>query len=133
VEPVAALLAAQAATREDRLAIAHAISRMQKAELGEDDALDSDIAFHLAVLHASGNRFYRQMREMTETALRFSIRKTNSLRGVRLASVTAHKEVADAILAGQGEIAETRMRNLMQTALDLMLEACRCPDGQKDK
>ncbi|MDV6330884.1 FadR/GntR family transcriptional regulator [Asticcacaulis sp. 201] len=122
VEPGAAALAAKVATGEQRAAINSAIGRMFAAERGEDDALTSDIDFHVAVLQASGNRFYRQMREMIETALRFSIRKTNDFKGVRLASVVDHKRVADAILAGDSAEAETRMRDLIQGALDLMIK-----------
>jgi DNA-binding FadR family transcriptional regulator len=59
------------------------------------------------------------MREMIETALRFSIRKTNDLKG-RFASVMDHRRVADAILAGDPADAERKMRDLIQGALDLM-------------
>lgn len=121
-EPGAAFLAAQHADGEARRKLTHAIARMVAAEAGEDDPLGSDIAFHVAVLEASGNRFYRQLREMVETSLRFSIRLTNSLEGVRLASVKDHKRVAEAILAGDGEEAEIRMRALIQGALDLMMK-----------
>jgi DNA-binding FadR family transcriptional regulator len=119
VEPGAAALAARRATEAERAAIVEAIERMFAAEQGHDDPLTADIAFHVAVLEASGNRFYRQMREMIETALRFSIRKTNDLKG-RFASVMDHRRVADAILAGDPADAERRMRDLIQGALDLM-------------
>jgi len=121
VEPGAASLAAKAASPAERAEIAHAIERMIAAEKGEDDPLSSDIAFHVAVLRGSGNRFFLQMCEMIETALRFSIRKTNDFKG-RLASVADHKGVADAILASQSARAETKMRALIQGALDLMLK-----------
>jgi len=62
---------------------------MQAAERGEDDPLESDIAFHVAVLRATKNRFYAQLSEMTATALRFSIRTTNRYKGVKFASVAA--------------------------------------------
>lgn len=120
VEPGAAGLAAERATGKERAAIAGAIERMFAAERGQDDPLASDIAFHVAVLDASGNRFYRQLREMIETALRFSILKTNDLKGVRLASVADHKRVADAILAGDAAGAAARMHTLIHGALDLM-------------
>lgn len=120
IEPGAAALAAKRASGEERAAIDDAIKRMFAADRGEDDPLASDIAFHLAVLQASGNRFYRQHREMIETALRFSIRKTNDLKGVRFASAKDHKRVADAILAGKTQEAETGMRDLIGGALDLM-------------
>jgi DNA-binding FadR family transcriptional regulator len=120
VEPGAAALAARSAQADDLAAINTAIERMQAAERGEDDPLHSDIAFHSAVLRASGNPFYAQMREFIETALRFSIRRTNAYKGVRLASVMDHKQVADAIIAGDPLGAETAMRSLIQEALDLI-------------
>jgi DNA-binding FadR family transcriptional regulator len=120
VEPGAAALAARSAQADDLAAINTAIERMQAAERGEDDPLHSDIAFHSAVLRASGNPFYAQMREFIETALRFSIRRTNAYKGVRLASVMDHKRVADAIIAGDPHGAETAMRSLIQEALDLI-------------
>ena len=52
--------------------------------------------------------------------LRFSIRRTNAYKGVRLASVMDHKRVADAIIAGDPQGAETAMRSLIQEALDLI-------------
>ena len=55
VEPAAAALAARFAGEKGNAAIAEAIARMQAAERGEEDALAADIAFHIAVLHASGN------------------------------------------------------------------------------
>src|SRR6185295_2072800 len=55
VEPGAAALAARAAGPEEKAAIRSAIERMQAAERGDDDSLESDIAFHVAVLRASMN------------------------------------------------------------------------------
>jgi DNA-binding FadR family transcriptional regulator len=123
VEPAAAALAARFAGARGKAAIAAAIARMQAAERGDDDALASDIAFHVAVLHASGNRFYAQLSGLTETALRFSIGVTNSFKGVRLASAADHKKVSDAILAGDAPAAEAAMRFLAEEVLDLMLQA----------
>jgi DNA-binding FadR family transcriptional regulator len=120
VEPEAAALAARVATAPAKAAVKAAIDRMLAAERGEDDPLGSDIAFHVAVLDASGNRFYMQLRELIETALRFSIRMTNRYKGVRLASVNDHKRVSDAILAGDSVRAAAAMRALMQEALELI-------------
>jgi DNA-binding FadR family transcriptional regulator len=120
VEPGAAALAAVAAGPEEKAAIRNAIERMQAADRGEDSPLDSDIAFHVAVLRGSRNRFYAQLSELTATALRFSIRMTNRYKGVRLASVADHKKVSDAILAGRPGAAGEAMRSLIQEALDLI-------------
>ena len=93
---------------------------MQAADRGDDDPLDSDIAFHVAVLRASRNRFYAQLTGFTSTALRFSIRMTNRYKGVRLASVADHKKVADAIIAGKSSAAGEAMRRMIQEALELI-------------
>lgn len=123
IEPAAAGLAALSATPAQSARIAEAIGRMDAAGRGEDDSLESDIAFHSAVLKATGNRFYAQQCELIETALRFSIRQTNSYKGVSLASIEDHRRVADAILAGDAAGAEAAMRYLVQEALALMQAA----------
>jgi DNA-binding FadR family transcriptional regulator len=120
VEPAAATLAARVAGAAEKAAIHDAIARMQAADRGNDDPLDSDIAFHVAVLRASRNRFYTQLTGFTSTALRFSIRMTNRYKGVRLASIADHKKVADAISAGKPSEAGEAMRRLIQEALDIM-------------
>ena len=123
VEPLAAGLAALVAEPADKAAVMAAIDRMAAAERGEDDPLNSDIAFHLGVMHASGNRFYSQLSELIVTALRFSIRTTTYFKGVKLAGIADHKKVADAIMAGDAHAAETGMRYLIQEALDLIRSA----------
>ncbi|HEY1314888.1 MAG TPA: FadR/GntR family transcriptional regulator [Steroidobacteraceae bacterium] len=120
VEPVAAALAARAAGPKEKAAIRAAIERMHAAERGEDHPLDSDIAFHIAVLRASRNRFYAQFTGFVATALSFSIRTTNRYKGVELASVADHQRVADAILGGRPAVAEKAMRTLIEEAIELI-------------
>ena len=120
VEPGAAELASRVATESDKAAIQAAIVRMQAAENGDDDPLDSDIAFHVSVLRASRNRFYCQLTGFIATALGFSIRMSNRNKGVKLASSADHKKVADAIIAGHPAAARDAMRKLIQEAMDLI-------------
>ncbi len=120
VEPVAAAMAADVAGHSEIGLITNAIDRMVAAEHGDDDPLTSDIAFHVAVMRASGNRFYAQLCDMIDTAARFSIRATNYFKGVAQASAADHKKVADAIVLGDAPAAEAAMRFLMQEALDLI-------------
>jgi len=122
IEPNAAALAAEVSTPEAKAAIQRALERMIAAERGDDDPLESDIAFHVAVLEASGNKFFVQLRELVHTALRFSIRITNRRKGVRLASVADHKKIADAISAGKPQLAANAMRALIQEVLSLISE-----------
>jgi DNA-binding FadR family transcriptional regulator len=123
IEPAAAALAARVAPRAEKAAIQQALARMIAAERGDDDPLESDIAFHIAILEASGSRFFVQLRELVRTALRFSIRISNRRKGgVRLAGVADHKKIADAIIAGAPEAAANSMRALIQALLDLISE-----------
>jgi len=123
IEPAAAALAAQVADPGLHRPITQAIERMRAAERGEDDPLESDIAFHVAILRATNNRFYAQFTDLIATALRFSIRATNRYKGVRLASIPDHTAVADAIFAQRPDAAAKAMRVLIQEVLDLAAAA----------
>jgi len=119
VEPGAAVLAARMAGPAEKAALVQAIARMQAADDGDDDVLDSDIAFHVAVLRASRNRFYAQLTGFIATALRISIRTTNRYKGVH-ANVGDHKKVSDAIIAGRATAAGDAMRKIIQEVMDLI-------------
>lgn len=123
IEPAAAGLAAANLTKESRNVLLHAIDRMKAAARGEDDHLDADIAFHVGVLQASGNRFFWNMRHTVEVALRFSIRITNRHKGVERASVDDHQRILDFILAGDPQAAEDEMRELQLEARMLLNKA----------
>jgi DNA-binding FadR family transcriptional regulator len=119
IEPEAAALAAQFGTPEDLQRISAGLARMEAAERGLDDTLDADIAFHVAVLRASGNPFYAQFRDMVATALRTSIRFTNRIKG-RSASVADHAAVRDAIAARDYAAARVAMRTLIGDVVELI-------------
>lgn len=126
IEPEAAALAARVASTDDIERISAGLARMEKAERGEDDPLESDIAFHIAVLRASRNPFYAQFREVVSTALRTSIRFTNRVKG-RTANVGDHAAVHDAIAEANPEKARKAMRSLISDVLELIDTAK--PDG----
>jgi len=119
IEPEAAALAARVGTAEDLARINHGLERMEAAEQGLEDTLEADIAFHVAILRASGNPFYAQFRDVVSTALRTSIRFTNRLKG-RSANVADHAAVRDAIDARDPEAARGAMRALIGDVLELI-------------
>lgn len=123
IEPRAAGLAANSASGPQRSAIIKAIDRMFAAERGDDDPLEADIAFHRAVIEASNNRFMRQFTDLSEATLRFSIRRTNAYAGVSRASAINHRKVANAIVEGDPATASALMRQLIEGALQLLLNA----------
>lgn len=120
VEPAAAGMAALCTTPEAVAEIGKALERMQRADKGLDDPLQSDIDFHVAVLQASGNRFMVRLRDLIGAALRTSIRLTNQMKGVRLASVAEHQKVYDAIVAKDADGAADAMRILIVEAIALV-------------
>lgn len=120
VEPLAASLAAERGSEGDLLLIQSSLERMQAAEKGYDDPLESDIAFHLAILSASRNRLFIQLHELVSTALHFSIRLTNRFKGVKIASVADHELVACAIAARKPKAAAKAMSSIINEALQLI-------------
>lgn len=123
IEPAAAGLAAKKITDEQRLMLEAAIERMRAADIGQDDPLDADIAFHVGVLEASNNRFFWNMRHTIEVALRFSIRITNRFKGVDRASVEEHDRILQLILSGDANAAEAEMNRLILEAKTLLNQA----------
>jgi DNA-binding FadR family transcriptional regulator len=119
IEPAAAALAAELATPTGFALIHAGYRRMVAAEAGLDETLDADIAFHVAILEASGNPFYAQFRDVVATALRTSIRWTNRFKG-RSASLPAHKAVMDAIEERDSKNARIHMTCLIDEVLLLM-------------
>ena len=95
---------------------------MVTAERGEDDPLEADIAFHLAILTASANPFYVQFRDVVTTALRTSIRFTNRFNG-RTASLPQHRAVLSAIEAHDAERAKAGMTALIADVMTLIADA----------
>ena len=119
IEPAAAALAASRADHAAIGRIRDGLERMKAARHGEDEPVAADIAFHTAVLAATGNRFYAQLDALINTALRISIRFTNRIKG-RAAGIARHEEVLDAIAAGDPERAALAMRALVQEVLALI-------------
>jgi DNA-binding FadR family transcriptional regulator len=122
IEPAAAALAAKAHSAEGLAAIKAGFARMEAAELDEDDPLEADIAFHVAILQASANPFYAQFRDVVTTALRTSIRFTNRFKG-RTASLPQHKAVLDAIANRRPSEAKAAMAALIADVMALIAEA----------
>jgi len=123
IEPAAAALAARNGDEAAIERVAVGFRRMEEAEqLGGDDVLEADIAFHVAVLEASGNPFYLQFRDVVSTALRTSIRFTNSFEG-RTASLPAHRAVLTAIEARKPERARAAMTTIIAEVMTLVTEA----------
>ena len=119
IEPQAARLAARQADKALHAAIRAGFERMEAAEVGDDDPLEADIAFHGAIMDATANPFMAQFRGVVSTALRSSIRFTNRLLG-HSADLAAHGAVLQAIEQGDGEAAFTAMHRIIDDVLTLI-------------
>ncbi|BBD96760.1 FadR family transcriptional regulator [Sphingobium amiense] len=128
IEPEAAALAAEFHDEADLDAIAAGLERMREAEQGRDDALAADIAFHVAIMAASHNPFYRQFRDVVATALQTSIRFTNKIKG-HTANIADHARVYEAISAGDADGARRAMRHLIGEVLELIAKSDAAPAG----
>ena len=122
IEPEAAALAARAADADGIAAITAGYRRMEAAEAGDDDPLEADIAFHIAILQASANPFYQQFRDVVTTALRTSIRFTNRFKG-RTASLPQHLAVLSAIQKRNPNRAKSAMLALIADVMTLIADA----------
>ena len=122
IEPAAAALAAGAADRHAIDRIAAGFARMKAAEAGADEPLQADIDFHIAILEASANPFYRQFRDLVSTALHSSIAFTNRYKG-KTASLPDHHAVLAAIERRDSGGARQAMAALVDDAMALILEA----------
>jgi DNA-binding FadR family transcriptional regulator len=120
VEPAAARMAAERGTEDDLFRIRLAWVEMEQATGDLPSAVESDLRFHLAVLEATHNVFMRPFGALIQAALRASFRLTNSNAAHYRKSLVRHREVLEAVEAGNGEAAEEAMTAVLtQTARDL--------------
>lgn len=120
IEPAAAALAAKSADEAGFALIRAGYARLAAADVGQDDTLEADVAFHVAILRASGNPFFGQFRDVVSTALKTSIRYTNRMAG-RTADLAAHEGVMTAIFARDDKGAHRKMQAIIEDALSTIL------------
>lgn len=121
IEPAAAAEAARTASEQQQLNMSTMLARMEQAAQGSLEPLETDVDFHLSILEASNNPFFYNMSPMIETALNFSIRFTNRQLRQRVASVSEHRAILDAILSRDADKAAAETRGLLERALDPMV------------
>ncbi|WP_404341804.1 FadR/GntR family transcriptional regulator [Pseudoalteromonas mariniglutinosa] len=118
IEPQAAALAARKADKAAIADIANALQKMQIAAEEPDGVMhESDLAFHTAILFASGNRFFYQLRDFICTALRVSIQHTTPAKGNKKAIAEEHFKVYNAIVNGDAERAKNMMTYMIDEAM----------------
>ncbi|MER5640004.1 FCD domain-containing protein [Kitasatospora sp. NPDC002227] len=120
VEPAAAALAARQATDDQRRELsALAVELTVTAKAADlESFLRHDIAFHATVLRASGNEMFAHLGDTVGAVLTGRTEHQLMPHQPRPYAVRLHREVAEAICAGEPEQAERAMRTIVVGALE---------------
>jgi len=122
LEIEAAGLAAQRATQSDLVALAEALERMTAAAVqtaggpsAEDRFHDADVAFHRAVIHATGNHALGRMTEPVHRALAAARRPLARPEHRLERSLPEHRRILAAIADRDPDAARETMRDHLLT------------------
>jgi GntR family galactonate operon transcriptional repressor len=116
IEPKAARMAARNYDPSDETAVRRALRGMA-TYVDENDRVEQDVAFHIAVLGASKNRLFYSLGELVSVGLQHLFRA-----GLRATNeeddrwITRHKRVADAVFLRDESLAEAEMIALLTEA-----------------
>jgi DNA-binding FadR family transcriptional regulator len=110
IEPQAAALAAERASKTEIAEIAAAYAAMEAADEPDSAAIEADLRFHRAVLAAAHNHLVLQMGNLIGVGLIVSYRLSSDSFTVFL---PLHKDVLDAIAARRSDIARRAMARLL--------------------
>ncbi len=120
IEPPASELAACLQNMPDLDDIKYALARIKHAEVGEDDPLESNIAFHLSILAASGNRFFIQHKGAVRCAITVSFTAGKHTNGASLTTFNDGQEIYELIRKGAAKAAGDRLQLLFEKSLFVM-------------
>lgn len=113
IEPNAAAWAATYGADDAHAEIMKAQEKMEEEARSVEEFVVADALFHRAVLRAANNEILLSMEGVIFSALLSSIRLTNTDPRENEGSIPFHREVAEAIVARDSTLAETKMRALL--------------------
>lgn len=118
VEPEAARLAAHRAGPDDVRALYDALAAMEAAaaEPGRGGYVEADIAFHRALLDASGNRLLGSLGRAVDIALEHSFLVSTQTPGAAAASLPGHRAVVEAVEARDAAAAASAVLAIIEAA-----------------
>jgi DNA-binding FadR family transcriptional regulator len=129
VEPEAARLAARRARPGHIRAMFEALAAMESAaerpELGE--YVEADIAFHRALLDASGNRLFGSLGRAVDVALEHSFAVSSRTPGAVEASLPTHRALAEAVQGGRPAEASAAILAIIAAAEDEITRSLMSP------
>jgi DNA-binding FadR family transcriptional regulator len=107
VEPEAAALAAERAGGESLAEIDRAFAQMALAEPRSPESISADVAFHQAILRATGNEFVAALAPAIATSLMLTFTVQRDARPDLDNFIPSHRAIADAIRRGDKEAARS--------------------------
>ncbi|MBQ0854675.1 FadR family transcriptional regulator [Streptomyces sp. BH-SS-21] len=118
VEPEAARLAAERAGPDDVRALYDALAAMEAAatEPGRSGYVEADIAFHRALLDASGNRLLGSLGRAVDIALEHSFVVSTQTPGAVEGSLPGHRAVVRAVETRDSEAAAAAVLAIVEAA-----------------
>jgi DNA-binding FadR family transcriptional regulator len=118
VEPEAARLAAERAGAEEVRRLSEALAAMEAAaaDPGRGGYVEADIAFHRALLDASGNRLLGSLGRAVDIALEHSFLVSTQTPGAAQGSLPGHRAVVRAVEARDPEAAATAVLAIIEAA-----------------
>ncbi|MCW2538972.1 MAG: Transcriptional regulator, GntR family [Frankiales bacterium] len=124
VEPVAAALAAERARPEDCAELLTAAAGMSATGQAGDleRYLEHDIAFHRALLHASGNEMFASLTDVVAEVLSGRTRHHLMPPHPEVAAIRLHIEIAHAIQLGDSARARQAMTEILTEAREAIVK-----------
>ena len=136
VEPAAARLAAEKQIDPAVGAIRDALEVMETTEPAAPENVNADLAFHTAILRASGNSYLSSLNHMVEALLEWSFGISTRRAEMRAASVPLHRAVFEQIERAEGEAAHQAMVCLLRNArqdIDRVMRVSNGDSGAADE
>lgn len=120
VEPDAAALAALRRTEAQSAELVAWLDRMAAQGQSAEEFARNDVGFHRVVAAMSGNPFMVSLANVVEIALMASFTISSPVEGGSAfeRAVHLHRNIADAIVAGDAEMARLAMREAIQSGVD---------------
>lgn len=120
IEPEAVALAARLGSIDKIFAIGQAVATIEKLlkqKASRQQLINAEVAFHTAILQASGNRFFGQFGDFIQTALQATL--TFRLEGgdENLGDHSLFQRIYDAISRGRQQEGRAAMRELLDSSL----------------
>jgi DNA-binding FadR family transcriptional regulator len=126
IEPLAAEIAAATRPAGSVALIAEAYGRMERFKNGGGDLIGADLDFHVAILEATGNHFFRALGGLIQASLECSFRLSwLGAAAIRDDRLLQHGGILEAIRAGAPGQARSRMVELLNDSMDDIRKYCR--------